>query len=69
MVIWKCVFLVVFWVLWIERNSRIFDGRASSTAELWDKVHFLASFWAHSSKEFRDIPLFVVKLDWRDVCV
>lgn len=67
-VLWKCAFLVVFWVLWNERNSRIFEDKESSSADLWDKVHFLAAFWAHSSKEFRKIPLFVLNSDWRVVC-
>lgn len=25
-------------------------------------------FWAYSSKEFVDIPLFLLKSDWRAVC-
>ena len=67
-VIWKCAFLAVFWVLWIEKTLRIFDNRESSLVDLWDKVYFLGSFWAHSSKVLRDIPLFVLRSNWRAVC-
>jgi len=43
-VIWRCAFLAVFWVLWIERNSRFFYKREPSLVELWDKVYFWVLF-------------------------
>ena len=67
-ILWRCAFLALFWVIWIERNARIFEDKESSLSFLWDRVHFLGAFWAHSAKEFRDIPLFLLKADWRAVC-
>lgn len=66
--LWICAFLVVFWVVWLERNGRIFKDKESSLVDLWDKVHFLGSFWAKSSKDFVATPFFLLKADCRAVC-
>ena len=66
-ILWRCAFLALFWIIWFERNGRIFEDKEFSLSYLWDRVHFLASFWAHSSKDMGDIPLFLLKSDWRAV--
>ena len=35
---------------------------------LWDTIHFLASFWASCTINFKGISLNVVQLDWLLVC-
>lgn len=51
--LWNCAFMAVFWVVWLERNGRIFNDKKSSLVELWNKVHFLGKiiqgFCCHSS--------------------
>ncbi|KAK9273684.1 hypothetical protein L1049_018494 [Liquidambar formosana] len=67
-VLWRRAVLVVFWVLWLERNSRIFEDRVVEFGEIWDGEFFLASLWASVTKEFNVVPLFVIMSDWKAIC-
>ena len=43
-VLWGCSVLAVIWVLWMERNRRIFeDYRGAGMEELWDGVKFVSA--------------------------
>lgn len=67
-VLWRCAILAVFWVVWLERNERIFEHRIEEVGGLWERVVFLASFWASVASEFSGVPLFLIISDWRAVC-
>jgi len=58
-VLWKYVVLALLWVIWQERNSRIFEDRQEDNINcFWDRIKFLASLWASISKEFQDTSFF-----------
>lgn len=44
MVLGRCTVLVIFWVVWNERNGRIFEAARDEVLDFWwDRVHFWAS--------------------------
>ena len=44
MVLGRCVVLAVFWVVWMERNKRIFvQAGGEDVDKLWDRVCYWAS--------------------------
>lgn len=59
----SCIVCAMFWTFWLERNSRIFDGKEASVDSLWDRTRFLASFWAFVSPPFKGVPLFLISTD------
>ena len=67
-VLWRNACIALIWVVWRERNARIFEDKAKNLENLWDSIHFLASLWAFCSVIFKDIPLNVLQLDWLVVC-
>ena len=46
LMLWDMVMMAVVWVLWYEKNNRIFDYKASSTYELIDSIYILWIFQA-----------------------
>ena len=63
--LWGCGVLAVFWVVWMERNNRIFEDYGGvGLEELWVRVKFWASLWASISKEFKDYTLSTIILNW-----
>ena len=67
-VLWHAAYIALIWVVWWERNARIFEDKARNSKYLWDSIHFLASLWAFCSKIFKGTPLDVLQLDWLAVC-
>ena len=64
-VLWDCAVLAIFWVVWNERNQRIFDNKAGKdSSHLWDEVKFWASLWSFITAEFKDISFFFILLNW-----
>ena len=62
----KCI--AIIWVVWRERNARIFEDKTRNSENLWDAIHFLTSLWAFCSKVFTGTPLIVLQLDWLAAC-
>ena len=67
-VLWQNACIALMWVVWRERNARIFEDKARNSEYLWDCIRFLTSLWAFCSKVFKGIPLNVLQLDWLAVC-
>ncbi|KAJ9678120.1 hypothetical protein PVL29_022881 [Vitis rotundifolia] len=67
-VLWQAACIALIWVVWRERNARIFEDKARNSENIWDMIHFLASLWAFCSKVFKGISLNVILLDWLAVC-
>ncbi|KAL5743845.1 hypothetical protein ACOSQ2_026961 [Xanthoceras sorbifolium] len=54
----KCV-LALLWVIWQERNSKIFEERQEVDINcLWDRIKFLVSLRDSISKEVQDTSFF-----------
>ena len=68
MVLWQNACIALIWVVWRERNVRIFEDIARNSENLWDSIHFLASLRAFCSVVFKGISLNVLQLDWLAVC-
>ena len=67
-VLWQAACIALIWVVWRERNARIFEDKARNPESLWDSIFFLAFLWAFCSKVFKGIPLIVLQLDWLAAC-
>ena len=67
-ILWQNACIALIWVVWRERNAMIFDYKARNSENLWDSIHFLASFWAYCLAGFKGIPLNVLQLDWLAMC-
>ena len=59
-VLWQAVYIALIWVVWWERNARIFEDKARNSENLWDSIHFLASLWA--PRFLRGLPLMCYNL-------
>ena len=58
------VLLATLWVIWLERNKRIFgDSREEDVNSRSDRTQFLASLSASVSKEFQDTSFFFIHLN------
>ena len=66
-VMWKCIVLSLLWVIWIERNNRIFQDKVMRSEDLFEKAKCLTSFWASSNKNFKEFPFSLIVLNWKDV--
>ncbi|RVW84726.1 Transposon TX1 uncharacterized 149 kDa protein [Vitis vinifera] len=66
--LWQVAYIALLWVVWRERNARIFEDKTRNSENLWDMIHFLASLWVSCSKVFKGIPLNVIHLDWLAAC-
>ena len=67
-ILWQNACIALIWVVWRERNVKIFEDKVRNSENLWDSIHLLASFWAFCSAGFKGIPLNVLQLDWLAVC-
>ena len=69
-VLWGNSVLAVIWVIWMERNRRIFeDYKGVGLEELWLRVKYLAALWSSFSAEFRDYSTSLILIDWRAAVV
>ena len=59
----QAVSIALIWVVWRERNARIFEDKGRNLEYLWDSIYLLASLWAFCSKVFKGTPLNVLQLD------
>lgn len=52
-----------FWVIWIERNRRIFEDLEKDVILLWERVWLLDSLWGSVTKEFHNSSFFFIHLN------
>ena len=52
LVLWQTVCIALIWIVWPERNARIFEDKVKHSEVLWDIIHFLASVWASCTMVF-----------------
>ncbi|RVX21954.1 hypothetical protein CK203_001531 [Vitis vinifera] len=61
--------LTLIWMVWQERNNRIFEDKGRTEEMVWDLIRFYSSLWASCTEAFRGVPLSVLQLNWIGVCV
>ena len=67
--LWQIACLTLVWMVWQERNNRIFEDKGRMEEMLWDLILFYSSLWASCTAAFRGVPLSVLQLNWIAVCV
>ncbi|KAM7473769.1 hypothetical protein LguiB_021012 [Lonicera macranthoides] len=65
--LWRCIKVAVMWMIWIERNNRIFEGKEEQREWLWERIRFVASLWASNSKSFKHCGVEYIKLNWKAI--
>ena len=56
--------LTLLWIVWQERNGRIFKDKWRTSEMLWDLLYFYSSsFKASFINNFKDIPLNIIQLN------
>lgn len=60
--------LTILWIVWQERNARIFEEKWRTEENLWDLLHFNSYLWASCTVTFKGVPLNVIQLSWCSVC-
>lgn len=43
--VWRAIFSIIIWSIWKERNSRIFDNKSCSIAQIQDLILTRLSWW------------------------
>ena len=66
--LWKSSGLTLLWIVWRQRNDRIFEDTWKMTEMMWDLLHFHVSFWAYCTNVLKSFPLSVMQLYWLSVC-
>ncbi|RVW67640.1 hypothetical protein CK203_063062 [Vitis vinifera] len=66
--LWQIACLNLVWMVWQERNNRIFEDKGRMEEMLWDLILFYSSLWASCTVAFRGVPLSVLQLNWIAVC-
>ncbi|RVW99804.1 putative ribonuclease H protein [Vitis vinifera] len=67
--LWQIACLTLLWMVWQERNNRIFEDKGRTEEMLWDLLLFYSSLWASCTAAFSGVPLSVLQLNWAAVCV
>ncbi|RVW96808.1 Transposon TX1 uncharacterized 149 kDa protein [Vitis vinifera] len=47
--LWQVACLTLVWIVWQERNNRIFEDKGRSEETLWDLILFYSTLWASCS--------------------
>ena len=53
----------MLWIVWQERNAKIFEEKWGTEEMLWDLLHFYSSLQVCCTIAFRGISLNVIQLN------
>ena len=67
--LWQITCLILLWIVWQERNNRIFEDKGRTKDVLWDLLIFYSSLWVFCTATFSEVPLSVLQLNWTAVYV
>ncbi|KAL4200750.1 hypothetical protein AMTRI_Chr02g255160 [Amborella trichopoda] len=67
MLLWKASMVATIWVIWLERNTRIFRGVKCEPTALFNKITAQVIFWASNHKAFKGITAASFLLDWENL--
>ena len=64
-VLWQSACLTLIWVVWWERNTRLFEDKTRTLEGLWDIIHFLSLLLGPScTTTLKGIPRSTIQLDY-----
>lgn len=66
--LWRIICLTLIWMVWGERNVRIFKDKWKTCETLWDLFRLFTSLWASCIDDFEGIPLNIIQLSWLSIC-
>ena len=66
--LWQIACYTLLWIVWQERNTRIFEDKGRWEGLLLDLLHIYSSLWASCIDAFRGVLLSVIQLNWLEVC-
>lgn len=52
------------WIIWLERNNRVFRYRSFEVVEITDSIVWMVSGWASHDKVFVDVTLHDLYISW-----
>lgn len=58
----------ILWLIWMERNDRIFKDKFNSFWYFCEFVQIMASNWRSQHKSFCNYSTFTINLDWKCFC-
>ncbi|RVW57133.1 hypothetical protein CK203_091671 [Vitis vinifera] len=58
--LWQIACLILLWMVWQERNNRIFEDKGRTEEMLEDLIMFFSFLWASCTATFRGVPLIFV---------
>ncbi|RVW85275.1 Protein low PSII accumulation 3, chloroplastic [Vitis vinifera] len=53
--LWQIACLTLIWMVWQERNNRIFEDKGRMEEMSWDLIRFYSSLWASCTEAFKGI--------------
>ncbi|KAL4182746.1 hypothetical protein AMTRI_Chr11g151790 [Amborella trichopoda] len=65
--LWRATIAATLWVLWLERNERIFRGQRNEVSGLFHKVTAKVVFWASTHGAFKGIPMSSFLSQWDNI--
>ncbi|RVW50856.1 hypothetical protein CK203_101816 [Vitis vinifera] len=63
-ILWQIACLTLIWMVWQERNNRIFEDKGRTEEVVWDLIRFYSSLWASCTEAFRGVPLSILQINW-----
>ncbi|XP_026440533.1 uncharacterized protein LOC113339485 [Papaver somniferum] len=65
--IWKIIHYTVCWILWKERNGRVFGGRRKDTNDIINLVKQLVVLWSFEIDTFKFVPPSLIWSNWEEL--
>ena len=65
---WRITCFSLLWIVWRERNAKIFEDTWKTPELMWDLLHFYVSFWAYCTVILKPYPLSVIWLSCLSIC-
>ncbi|KAM7530918.1 hypothetical protein LguiB_034328 [Lonicera macranthoides] len=61
--LWRFSLMAIVWLIWSERNRRVFEDRSNDPIDIWEFSCFLIGMWAKASWIFDALDRLLFSLD------